>query len=179
MRIERIPGHGPRAEFRLFDGRHEIGYIRDGAVGFMGFPTRDGAARAALAAHRGLERRRAGATWINSPADGYYVWDREDGPYVVLRSGLLARLTAPVPGGEPDGWGFEVRLLPDERSSSVFAMSRARTVWQSLRGSGLHPRPSPTPTRENDHVGTAHLPQGPTPSSRPVGARSAAAGARA
>lgn len=175
MRIERVTERGTGVRLRMFDGGQEVGYITEGVVAFVGFATKDTAARAAVAADRGLRRRRAGTTWLSSPADGYYVWDREDGPYVIARSGLLARLVAPSPGGE-NGWGFEVQLLPEERSSSVFAMSRARTMWQSLRGSGLSPRESITSARENDHVRTSDLPEGATSPARPVGAGPAAEG---
>ncbi|MGH7606474.1 MAG: hypothetical protein ACREME_03960, partial [Gemmatimonadales bacterium] len=50
-------------------------------------------------------------------------------------SGLLARLTAPDTATESAGWGFDVKLLPEE-TVSVFAMSRARTMWRALRWTG-------------------------------------------
>lgn len=136
MRFERIAGHGPGTEFRIFDDDREIGYIRDGAVGFAGFETMEDAAQAAQVVHRALEQRRARSTWGGGVLDGYYVWEHPDGPHVIARSGLLARLIPPAEDRPDSAWGLEVPLLPEERGS-VFAMSRARTMWNALQWSGI------------------------------------------
>lgn len=138
MRFERGTGVGPGVGYRVFDGKHEIGYIRDGVLGFKGFEGRDAAARAAHVAHRALEQRRARAGVV-ATSDEYFVWDHDSGPHVIAKSGLAARLIPPVADAGDDGWGFEIPLLPEERHS-VFAMSRARTVWQALRWSGARDR---------------------------------------
>ena len=48
----------------------------------------------------------------------------------------IERERTPDSAAESLGWGFEVRLLPEERVS-LFAMARARTMWHALRWSGL------------------------------------------
>jgi hypothetical protein len=136
MRIERTNSHSSHPEFRLFQGDAEIGHIRDGAVGFQGFGSQADAAEAARIAAHALEQRRARATWMADAPEEFLVWERDDGMYVVARSGLLARLTLPDSAAESLGWGFEVRLLPEERVN-LFAMARARTMWHALRWSGL------------------------------------------
>lgn len=138
MRFERGVGVGPGVGYRVFEEQHEIGYIRDGVVGIVGFPDRESAARAAHVAHGALEQRRARAGMV-ATSDEYFVWDHDSGPHVIAKSGLAARLLPPAPGPADDGWGFEVPLLPEERHS-VFAMSRTRTVWQALRWSGARGR---------------------------------------
>jgi hypothetical protein len=139
MRIERSTDQ--LSESRIYDGAHCIGHIRDGAVAFHGFASETDAAEAAHIAHRALTRRRSKATWASEAPDGYFVWNRPDGRHVVAESGLLARILAPDPEKPEDHWGFEVRLLPEE-NVSVFAMSRARTMWQALRWAGLTRRMS-------------------------------------
>jgi len=136
MRIEQVAGADSSTEYRLFDGDRAIGYIREDAVGFRGFDSQAQAAEAAYIAHRALAQRRAKALWVPDAPEEFLVWDHDDGQYVIARSGLLARLTPPVPDAEPGGWGFDVSLRPEERVS-VFAMSRARTMWQALRWTGL------------------------------------------
>jgi hypothetical protein len=133
MRIEhsREDNHGLNAT--LYDGEHQIGYIRHGAVGFHGFDTSSAAAEAAHIAHRALSERRARATWVSDTPEDFLVWDHPEGPYVIARSGLLARLIAPGP--DTGGWGFAVSLRPEE-TAKVFAMSRARTMWRALRWTG-------------------------------------------
>ncbi len=141
MRIERSTDGNRHSESRLYDGEHHIGHIRDGAVAFHGFASEADAAEAAHFAHRALTQRRSRATWVSDPPEDVFVWNRPDGRHVVARSGLLARLTAPDPETPARHWGFEVRLLPEE-TVSVFAMSRARTMWQALRWAGLTRRMS-------------------------------------
>jgi hypothetical protein len=135
MRIERTGGD-QEVESRLYDAEHQIGYIRDAAVGFHGFATEADAAEAAHIAHRAVTRRREKAAWVPDAPEGYLVWDRPEGRYVVARSGLFARLTPPDPAAGSGDWGFEVDLRREERVS-VFAMSRARTMWRALRWTGL------------------------------------------
>jgi hypothetical protein len=134
MRIEhaRDGNHGLKAT--LYDGEHQIGYIRHGTVGFHGFDTSSAAAEAAHIAHRALSERRSRATWVSDTPEDFLVWDHPVGPYVIARSGLLARLTAPGPD-TAGGWGFAVSLRPEE-TAKVFAMSRARTMWRALRWTG-------------------------------------------
>ncbi len=132
MRFERIWERGSGIRFQLLDGTREIGYIRGGVVGFGGFDTREEAVEAASLAHRGLEQRRAMQAPTTGTPEELLVWDRDDGTHVVARTGLVARLTPPGTVGGPEGWGFEIRLLPEEREA-VFAMSRARTMWRALR----------------------------------------------
>ncbi len=136
MRFEHIAGHGPGTEYRLYDDEREIGYIRDGAVGFVGFDTMEDAAQGAQVVHRALEQRRARSTWGGGVLDGYYIWEHPDGPHVIARSGLLARLIPPAGDGSGSTWGLELPLLPEERGS-VFAISRARTMWRALQWSGI------------------------------------------
>lgn len=138
MRFERVQGQGPDAAFRMFDGDAYLGEIGDGSVTLTGFGSREDAAEAAHVAYRALERRRARTPW-GGAMEGYYVWEANDGPRVIERSGLIARLVPPDPDLGREDWGFALSLLPEERTS-VFAMSRARTLWQSLRWSGLHGR---------------------------------------
>jgi hypothetical protein len=92
-------------------------------------------------AHRALIERRSKATWGSDAPEDFFVWNRPEGRYVVARSGLLARLTVSDPETTAAHWGFEVRLLPEE-TVSIFAMSRARTMWQALRWAGLTRRMS-------------------------------------
>ena len=138
MRFERGTGVGPGVGYRVFEEQHEIGYIRNGVVGFVGFEDRESAARAANAAHGALEQRRARGGLV-ATSDEYFVWDHDSGPHVIAKSGLAARLIPPAAAGGDDTWGFEIPLLPEERHS-VFAMSRARTLWQALRWSGARGR---------------------------------------
>jgi hypothetical protein len=136
MRIEQVAEPDQPTEYRLSDGDRAIGYIREDTVGFRGFDSQAEAAEAAFTAHRALAQRRSKAVWVPNAPEEFLVWDHQDGQYVIARSGLLARLTSPDDGTEPGGWGFEVSLRPEERVS-VFAMSRARTMWQALRWTGL------------------------------------------
>ena len=99
-------------------GERRVGYIRGSAVGFVGFASDEEAALAARMAYRVLTRRRSDAT---RPAS-------EEEP----RFGLL-------PPDSPDtrgSWGFEITLRPEE-SVDVFAMARARIMWNAIRASGL------------------------------------------
>jgi hypothetical protein len=134
MRIEHARDGNQGLNATLYDGEHQIGYIGHGTVGFHGFDTSSAAAEAAHIAHRALSERRSRATWVSDTPEDFLVWDHPEGPYVIARSGLLARLTAPGPdtGG---GWGFSVSLRPEE-AAKVFAMSRARTMWRALRWTG-------------------------------------------
>lgn len=130
------PGDLP-SEFRLFKGDRQIGYIKNVAVGFGGFGTETEAAQAAYTAHRALGRRRSQAAELSIPnaPEELLLGEHGGGQYVIARSGLLARLVPPDPDYGYEGWGFEISLRPEEHAT-VFAMSRARTIWQALRGCG-------------------------------------------
>lgn len=122
--------------FRLFQGKREIGFIRDGTVGFVGFRSADDAAFAGKVAHRTLASRRDPKwPWLPIRPDHVLV-PEDDRQYLVVPSGILATLRPPpsgFPGGE--GWGVEFELLPEERPD-VFAIARARAMWTALLGSG-------------------------------------------
>jgi hypothetical protein len=128
------PGAVP-SEWRLVEADQEIGYIRDATVGFRGFRTQAEAAQAAQTAHRALERRRSKARWLPRPPEDFVLAKHQEAAYVVARSGLVARLRPPDLRTGVVDWGFEIDLHPEE-SASVFAMSRARTMWNALRASG-------------------------------------------
>lgn len=115
----RIREGATASERRLFQDDREIGYIRGATVGFVGFTTEADAVEAAHSADRALERRRSRAGWLASTIGGATV-------------AQLVRVEA-APGTV---WGFEVTLRAEERVT-VFAMSRARTMWNALRASGL------------------------------------------
>lgn len=122
--------------FRLFQGRREIGFIRDGTVGFVGFRSADEAAFAGKVAYRALASRRdPKRPWPPILPDHVLV-PEGDRQYLVVPSGRLATLRPPpsgFPGGE--GWGVELELLAEERPD-VFAVARARVMWTALLGSG-------------------------------------------
>jgi hypothetical protein len=122
------------SELRILDDGREVGWIRMGTVRFTGFATANSAAVAAQVAIRALSRRRSRSIAADTP-DELVLASHRDGQYLIGRSSLLARLVPPEP---PTGsaWGFEVPLRFDEQAP-VFAMSRARTMWQAIRGAGL------------------------------------------
>jgi hypothetical protein len=117
----------------LYSRDRTIGHIRGATVGFTGFASEDHAARAACIAHHALARRRSEAP--RSVPEEYLFGYTEEGRFVVARSGVLARLVPPEPLSGTEDWGFEIELRPDE-SVSVFAMARARLMWNALRASG-------------------------------------------
>lgn len=133
MRIR--PGAAP-SEWRLSQDGQEIGYVRGSQVGVIGFRSQMDAAQAAYAAHRALVRRRSESMWTTRAPDAFLLGERGDAQYVIARDGLLAQLLPPERRAGRTDWGFEVTLRPEERAS-VFAMSRARTVWNALRRSGF------------------------------------------
>jgi hypothetical protein len=94
------------------------------------------AAQAAYAANRALARRRLKSMWTTRPPDEFLLAERGEAQYVIARSGLLAQLLPPHHQAGRADWGFEVTLPPEERVN-VFAMSRARTMWQALRRKGF------------------------------------------
>jgi hypothetical protein len=116
----------------LYSRDRTIGYIRGDTVGFIGFASEDHAARAACIAHHALARRRSEAP--RSVPGEYLFGYTGEGRFVVARSGVLARLVPPEPLSGREDWGFEIELRPDE-SVSVFAMARARLMWNALRAS--------------------------------------------
>lgn len=124
--------------FRLFEGEREIGFIRDGRVGFTGFVSAADAAYAGRVAHLALAIRRGTETpWTPSlPADHVLVMEggRE---HVVARSGILATLLPPVAGlAGVEDWGVELQLLPQEQYD-ILAIARARAMWTGMLGSGV------------------------------------------
>jgi hypothetical protein len=122
--------------FRLFQGKREIGFIRDGTVGFVGFTNADDAAFAGQVAHRTLASRRdPKRPWL--PLLPHHVLVPEgDRQYLVVPSGILATLRPPQSGiPEDEGWGVEFELLAEEQAD-VFAVARARAMWTALLGSG-------------------------------------------
>lgn len=116
----------------LYVKERKVGYISGEAVGFIGFASDEEAARVACIAHRALARRRSNAA--RGAPEEYLFGHTDDGQFVVARSGVLARLLPPDPLNEDGSWGFEVPLRPDE-SFSVFAMARARLMWNAIRAS--------------------------------------------
>ena len=122
--------------FRLFLGEREIGFIRGGTVGFVGFMSADDAAFAGKVAHRTLASRRDPTRpWMPILPDHFLVIEG-DRQHVVAPSGILATLRPPAsdfPGDED--WGVEFELLPEERPD-VIAVARARAMWTALLGSG-------------------------------------------
>jgi hypothetical protein len=57
---------------------------------------------------------------------------------VIAPAGILATLLPPAAeGSEVGGWGFEIRLLPEE-GVDVFAIGRARVMWHALRNTGVY-----------------------------------------
>jgi hypothetical protein len=120
--------------WELYVSDRKVGYIRGSSVGFIGFASEDQAARAASIAHRALARRRSSGA--RSTPEEYLFGHTEDGQFVIAQSGVLARLLPPDSLTEGNNWGFEIALRPDE-SISVFAMARARLMWNAFRASGL------------------------------------------
>jgi hypothetical protein len=137
MRARRIAAG---SEFRLLQNEQEIGYVDGTRVSFRGFATRDDAALAASVAHRALTRRRGEQRHsVHEPKD-ILVVDQGSTQAVIAQAGILARLLPPAPeDSEVGGWGFEIELLPGERSE-VFAIARARVIWRALRGTGIDRR---------------------------------------
>lgn len=124
----------------MLDGNREIGRIEQGTIRFTGFASPNSAAVAAQAAIRALARRRARSIPADGP-DELVLASHGNGQYLVGRSSLLARLVPPEATGAA-GWGFDVALRFDEQAP-VFAMSRARTMWQAVRNAGLAGSSSP------------------------------------
>jgi hypothetical protein len=122
------------SELRILDDGREVGRIEMGTVRFTGFTTPHSAAVAAQVAIRALSRRRSRSSAADASPDELVLASHRDGQYLIGRSSLLARLVPPEPPGSV--WGFEVPLRFDEQAP-VFAMSRARTMWQAIRGAGL------------------------------------------
>lgn len=124
--------------FRLFEGEREVGFIRGGTVGFVGFVNADEAAFAGRVAHLALASRRGTERpWTPSlPADHFLVTERHR-QHVVAPSGILATLRPPALGspGEED-WGVELQLLPHEQYD-ILAIARARAMWTGLLGIGV------------------------------------------
>ena len=123
--------------FRLFQGGREIGFIRGGTVGFVGFMDADQAVYAGRMAHQALVHRRDPARpWMPGlPADHFLV--TEDGEqHVADPAGIFATLRPPASGlPEEGGWGVDLELLREEQAD-VIALSRARTMWTALLESG-------------------------------------------
>jgi hypothetical protein len=115
MRARRV---GTGSEFRLFQDDREIGRVDGTGVSFRGFEIPDDAILAATVAQRALVRR------------------REQQPDTADAATLLPP-TPEVSG--IDGWGFKIALLPGERVE-VFALARARVIWQALQGTGVSRR---------------------------------------
>jgi hypothetical protein len=124
MRARRV---GPGPEFRLFQGEREIGRIEGPTVSFRGFASRDDAAIAASVAHLALTRRRL-------------VMDHGSSQAVIAPAGVPAILLPPAAeGSQAGGWGFEIRLLPEE-GVEIFAIAPARVMWHALRNAGVYRR---------------------------------------
>jgi hypothetical protein len=124
------------AGLHLFQGSREIGFIRDGTVGFVGFVSPEDAALAAKVAHRTLTNRRdPTSAWMPILPD-YFLVTEGDRQRIVDPSGIVAALRPhppDVPGAQD--WAVEFELLPEERPD-VFAIARARAMWAALLGSG-------------------------------------------
>jgi len=135
MRARRV---GTGSEFRLFQDEQEIGRVDGTTVSFLGFATRDDAAVAASVAHLALTRRRGEkAQSVSGPSD-VLVMDHGSSQAVIAPAGVLARLLVPASEeSEVGGWGFEIGLLPEE-GFEVFAIARARVMWQALRSTGVY-----------------------------------------
>jgi hypothetical protein len=137
MRARRV---GTGAEFRLFQGEHEIGRVNGTTVSFLGFATRDDAALAASVAHLALTRRRGEKPQSATGHSEVLVMDDGSSQAVIAPAGVLATLLPPTAeGSEVGGWGFEIRLLPEE-GVDVFAIARARVMWHALRNTGVYRR---------------------------------------
>lgn len=133
-------GVGP-SELVIFDRGQEIGRIEEGAVRFTGFGTPNQAAVAAQVAARALARRRSRSAAGGAALDDLLLASHGGGQYLVDRSSLVARLIPPDPASAEADWGFEIALRAEERAP-VFAMSRVRTMWHAVQGSGMAPGPS-------------------------------------
>jgi hypothetical protein len=115
MRARRV---ATGSEFRLFQDEQAIGYVDGTSVSFRGLETPDDAALAASAAQHALARRR----------------EQQPG------TADVATLLRPSPDESAiGGWGFKIALLPSERVE-VFALARARVIWQALQGAGISRR---------------------------------------
>jgi hypothetical protein len=135
MRARRV---GTGSEFRLFQGEHEIGRVNGTTVSFLGFATRDDAALAASVAHLALTRRRGEKPQSATGHSEVLVMDHGSSQAVIAPAGVLATLLPPTAeGSEVGGWGFEIRLLPEE-GVDVFAIGRARVMWHALRNTGVY-----------------------------------------
>ena len=137
MRARRA-GDGP--EFRLLQDEQEIGRVNGTRVSFLGFATRDDAALAASVAHLALTRRRERTRQSVPGFSDVPVMNHESARAAIARSGVLATL---LPGGAEESdrgsWGFEIGLLPEE-GVEVFAIARARVMWQAIRSTGVYRR---------------------------------------
>lgn len=125
--------------YRLFEGNREIGFIRGGTVGFIGFVNAEEAALAGRVAHLALAaRRNKRRPWTPSlPPDHRILTDQDGRRLVVAPEGILATLTPPPAGQQEEGgWGVELELIPSERFE-VLTIARARAMWTSLLGFGV------------------------------------------
>jgi hypothetical protein len=124
--------------FRLFQGKREIGFIRDRTVGFVGFVNAEEAAYAGLVAHQALVNwRDPKRTWMPILLADHFLITEGDRQHVADLSGILATLRPPTSGfPEDEDWGVELELLPEEQPD-VFALARARVMWTALLGSGV------------------------------------------
>jgi hypothetical protein len=126
--------------FRLFKDDREIGYVGGTRARFQGFASRDDAALAASVAHRALARRRGERPHSMDEPKDFLVVDRGAMQSVIARTAVLATLLPPAcEDSDIGGWGFEIELLPEERCE-IFAVARARVIWQALRSTGIYRR---------------------------------------
>jgi hypothetical protein len=106
--------------YRIFVGNKEVGHIRPGVVTFGGFVSEPDAKAAADATDRALTERRlrAEGEWGIALTGRPSIHDGVP-PAVVSRS------------SETGLWRIESRLHRSEQAP-VFAMSRARMIWDAL-----------------------------------------------
>jgi hypothetical protein len=123
--------------FRLFQGGREIGFIRGGTVGFVGFMDADHAAYAGREAHQALLHRRDPARpWMPGRPATHFIVTEGGRQHVADPSGILATLRPPASGLVEEGvWGVDLELLPEEQAD-VIAVGRARSMWTALLASG-------------------------------------------
>ncbi|HEX2122315.1 MAG TPA: hypothetical protein VHL59_11790 [Thermoanaerobaculia bacterium] len=128
-------------ELSLVDGGRIVGWVKDQAVGFLGFANETEAAHAAWVAHRRLAQRlahRHGGP--PAPVDVEPLSLRQDGDRVVILASGEPVATLVLPAADslsgPDSFGFEIEV-PPPATDALAMRSVAHRIYHTLRGSGL------------------------------------------
>ena len=129
-------------EFELLEHASVVGTIRGAVVAFLGFRTRDAAAKAAEVAVAALSRHRTLALAAGRESSSGLMWLGDARTLVLRRHGTAVAevVPAPPPGSAlPPGvpaWRVDVRI-GDGPVPELFALSQARVMWRAIQGHGL------------------------------------------